>query len=237
MRIIAAVLVLLASLPALAQSQYASGSGAYVALEVLSFNRSGLQHADATVGARLAGGVDAGLRLGYEGAGSGYGRAFSGGPVLGLSRPIGRGLEGRVEGAVRYATLDGRSATIDPAPGGDTSFHLKTVTEDVTATVSRTFRIAGSVRIRPAFGVYATAIQTLDSDVNAGAGTPADRAGLHLHLPVSFRLLGADVVWAPTVFRLTLVPGARLQGVNDEGYYEALAGREAFAGSGLRVNF
>ncbi len=237
MRLLAAALVLLASVPALAQSQYSADRGAYVALEILASAAAGSSRQTRTVGARLAGGVDVGLRLGFEGSGSGYGRAFSGGPVAGMSRPLGNGLEGRVEGALRYSTLSGSAPTDNPSPGLRTVFNLKTVTEDITATVSRPFRIAGSVRIRPAFGVYATAIQTLDSDVNAHAGTPTGRAGLHLHLPVSFRLLGADVVWAPAVLRLTLVPHARLQGVNDEGYYESLAGMAAFAGSGLRVNF
>ena len=237
MRLAAAAFTLLMAVPALAQSQYATGRGAYLALETLSFARGGLQQLDGTVGARLAGGVDVGVRLGHESAGSGYGPAFSIGPVAGISRPLGNGLEGRIEGAIRYSTLSGNSPTIDPAPGSSTLYNLKTITEDVTATVSRSVRIVGSVRIRPAVGVYATAIQTPASNDLAQAGTPTGRAGLHLHIPVSFRLLGADVAWAPAVFRLTIVPNARLQGVNDQGYYEQVAGMEAFGGTGLRVNF
>lgn len=239
MRPLVAALALLASAPALAQSQYADGRGAYVALETFDIGAGRLQKADATVGVRLAGGADAGLRVGYTAVGAGEGRSFSGGPTAGISRPLGKGFVGRVEGALRYVSIDGVSAGVEPVPGAGASFQSKTMTEDITATVSRPVRVVGSVRIRPAIGVYATAIQTLDADQRfegvGGIGAPAGRAGLHLHVPVSFRVFGADAVWAPAVFRLALVPNARLEGVNDT-FYDRLAGTDAFAGSGFRLN-
>lgn len=219
-------LAALVSSGASAQTQYADSSGGFVALHQLSFGSGGTRSVDATVGRRLGGGFDAGLRLGYSDYGVGSG--ISGGPVVGITRPVGRGFVGRIEGAVRYAS----SSTVirSSSPFGGEPYALRSLSEDVTATIARPVRIVGSLRLRPTLGLYASAGQRLTLEAPErfqGSPTARSAGGVHIELPLTFRLFGQDAAFS-AVGRVRLV-GDPLNGPTSV--------EPAYAGGGLRLNF
>ena len=222
-------LAALLSSPSAAQSQYADSTGGYLALHELGFGSGGARGIDGTLGRRLRGGLDVGLRLGYSSYGTGS--DVSGGPVVGITRPVGRGFVGRVEGALHYASWSATFTSLQDAPEGEVlAFAQRSLAEDVTATLARPVRLVGSLRLRPTLGVYATAAQrltyTAPERFRNADGTRA-AAGLHIEIPLTFRLFGQDASVA-AVGRLPIV-GDRL---NDLQRVEP-----ACAGGGLRMNF
>lgn len=224
MRLLVAALILLASVPALAQSQYASGPGAFVNLYSLGYSSTGRPWARGTVGYRLSDHADVGLWVGYK-AGE-WGRNVSVGPTVGLTQQIGRDWSARLEASARYG-----SVRLDGEPYGRESgmtTSSTTVSEDLTATVGRPLPLPGSFQMRPTIGVYATGRQALSLDA-ALERTPTvqeyAQVGLHLELPITFRILGTESA-VTTAVRIGLAG----EGTTTPGEYGA------YSGMGLRVN-
>lgn len=224
MRTLVTVLVLWASAPALAQSQYARGAGVFVNLQDVGYSSTGRPWASGTLGYRLSDHADVGLWVGYK-TGE-WGSRASAGPTVGLTQPIGRDWSARLEGSGRYesARLDGQR--YDGTGGADV--RLASVSEDVTATVGRPLPLPGSFQMRPTAGVYATARQGLGRDA-AFERVPSvqeyAQVGLHLELPITFRMLGTESA-VTTAVRIGLAG----EGTTTPGEYGA------YSGMGLRVN-
>ena len=228
-RLLACTLVALTALPALAQSNHADSSGVFVAVQRLSvgaavsfFSERGV---DATLGYRFGNGVDAGLRVARR---SGFAATtVSVAPTAGVTRLLGRGAAARVEGTVRGSRSVVSSDVFVDGNGTATfgDVRLRSIEVDLTATLSQTVRLGGSMRLRPTAGVFGRTVSTQFDLEALASGTSAD-AGVHLSLPLSFRLFGADVTVAPTV-RLVATDGFRVEP----------ASASAFAGGGLRLNF
>ena len=223
MKLLLALAVLFTT-PALAQTQYADSSGVYVGLSQFA--------SEGTVGYRFGSGLDAGVRARYFGRETS--RRVSGGPVVGLSRPLGSGFVGRVEGAVLYEYGSGFGRTV--FSGGTAQnlspYRFERLTEDVTATVSRSLGVVGSLRIRPTLGVYANRTQQLADDYPERIGvvdTSGGSAGVHVEFPLTFRVFGLDVAY---------VAAGRIA-VAGRGAYGGLDldAMRPYAGSGLRLNF
>lgn len=220
----AVALVALSVGSAVAQTQYADSSGAYVAVGALgAANSSGGVSGtgvDATVGYRFTSGADAGLRLGRVSAFGGTTNRI--GPTAGISRSLGSGVIGRLEASTLF------SETHYPlsSEGIDYSIRSWEIGGDVTATVSRPVRVVGSVRLRPTLGVYAAAARR-GMDINGPgqfAGDTSPRSsGLHVEVPLSFRLFGQEAAISQAL-RFPMTGGfAVTNGV--------------YAGGGVRLNF
>lgn len=232
-------LAALVSAPALAQTQYADSSGGFVVLHSLSFGQSGasVQRAiDAGVGYRFASGVDASLRVARRS--SGFGSATALGPTVGMTRPLGAGFTGRLEGSVLASrTSASYRGYGDVVSGQPVDVQVRSLRADLTASVSRPVRLVGSLRLHPTLGVFArTGTERVTFD-----GEPADRAepfpeartGLHVALPLSFRLFGQTAsVEAAT--RFAVGHGFQFE-VPGDGSFSPGGG--AYAGGGLRLNF
>lgn len=211
---------LLAS-PALSQTHLADSTGGYVALHELAFGsaaRSALLDLDGTVGWRFASGFDVGVRVGYE---QRLGTDVLVAPTLGYSRPLGGGSFGRIEGAVFYGERDWIRSSPE---AGAVTYGDRRVGGDLTATVSRPVRLLGSVRLHPTLGGYAAVDHRFDTaypeDMRpVGAGSDV---GVHMGLPLSFRLFGQDVAVSPYA-RLSLLDG--------------VLSAPTYGGGGLRLNF
>ena len=228
MRLVSA-LALAATLatPALAQTQYADSSGGYVALNSVSFGGQDVLGLNATIGYRFSAGADVGFQLGREKYGSS--ESFVAGPTAGFSRRIGSGWTGRVEGSVQYITLNGSTRIYsEEAPGGASDvYRIRDLREDVTVTASRPLRLAGSFSIRPTLGLFATGRQGLTADYSGTAGrSDSYAAGVHLELPLTFKVFGRDAAWV-TARRFAVAGSNALLGSDRRGY----------AGGGLRLNF
>ncbi|HEX8299558.1 MAG TPA: hypothetical protein VF594_10410 [Rubricoccaceae bacterium] len=214
---------------ALAQTQYADSSGGYVALNGIAFNSDIVLGLDATAGYRFSTGADVGFRLGREKYGTS--EAFITGPTAGFARPIGSGWTGRVEGSVQYTTSNGSFVTYpEEAPEGvPSSYRFRDVREDITVTVSRPLRLAGSFRLRPTIGLFAAGRQGLTASyTGAGFAGRSDSyaTGVHLEIPLTFRVFGQDAAWV-TTGRFALTGRDNRGGLSDRSY----------AGGGLRLNF
>ena len=216
---------LIAATPALAQTQYADSSGTF-----LAFNGLGLQpgiEIDATAGQRLGRGFDAGFRVGYRQYESAFSDqyGFTAGPVVGLTKALGSGFSGRVEGAFLHTSYRGDFST--RSNFSSERFARQALVQDLTATISHPVRVVGSLRLRPTVGLYATATQSLSVERPAQYGSlsrgPWLQEGVHLELPLTFRLFGQDAAIAP-VFRINLG-------------YDNLGTSAPYSGGGLRLNF
>ena len=245
MRCLALATLLALALPASAQTDLADGAGGYVAIQELSFGSGGGYlgvSGDVTLGWRRASGLDYGLRVGGgkdESFGSGSVERWSGfsaGPALGYTRALGRSLLGRVEGAALYRTssysASGEADVYDADPnvigtaGGQTA-ESRSLAGSVTAAVSRPVRLVGSVRLHPTLGGFASASAPLhyeNSSHPAFAPSAEAVAGVHVGLPLSFRLFGQDVAVVSHA-RIALAGGARWDRTG------------TYAGGGLRLNF
>ena len=231
----AALVAALSSAPS-AQTQFADSAGVYVSLHDIR-----LHGAEASVGYRTAGGFDYGVR--YRRFTQDYGstgvrlssvegelssvRNFRVGPELGYTRRLSDRVVGRISASVLYSS--GQTTFVDsPEPDVTRSraFTSESLASNLTATVGRRVPVVGSFQIQPTAGLFVETHRTLRFDLplsNRETFPQSDAAaGLHLELPISFRLLGQDV----TLASYGQVP---------------LVGRDFFsrtyAGGGLRVNF
>ena len=217
-----ALLGLLAALPASAQSQFADSAGTYVAVDgfPVAYGGSGLGLRLGTsveVGRRFGNGFDAGLTGSYVASGTRT-TEWSVGVTGGVARPAPFGTVARLQATATYGATaydyDGRS------------FDRSGLGGDVSATLSRSIPIAGSVRIQPTVGVFATVGQTLAFD-GTGVSDPLPEAftrmGLQVELPITFRLFGADAAF---------VPGVRI-GLSDGRYFDT----GGVSGAAFRLNF
>ena len=96
--------------------------------------------------------------------------------------------------------------------------------------MSRPVRLLGSVRVHPTLGGYVAARTYLQYEDSVYPNfSPPDRAGvgLHLGLPLSFRLFGQDVAVASYAQVPVQVPVT--------GEFRGLSG--PYGGGGLRLNF
>lgn len=244
MRRLALVLAAAFALPASAQTHLADSTGGYVGIQSLSFGSGGKYlgvSGDVVLGWRRADGLDFGLRVGGDGDDFWAGQVrtmqseFRIGPAVGYTRPLGRGLLGRVEGAALYETFDYRASgevlVYNPDLDGPETVSERTVgshrlSGSVTAALARPVRLVGSVRLHPTLGGYVAADGFARYSDSAYPSTdPSARvgAGVHLGLPLSFRLFGQDVAVA-SYARIPLTQGFR--GVTGP-----------HAGGGLRLNF
>lgn len=211
MRLVLAALVLLASVPALAQSQYADSAGVFVSLNQFQINSGGLRELDGTVGYRFASGTDLGIRVGHYG-GFNYDETQLG-LLAGITRRIGTGSSGRLEGAVQYGSSGGtrqRFMTPGDAPN-EYDYRLRSVSADLSAMIGQRIPLGGSLALRPAVGGYATARRFVSREYPEGTlqvERTAASGGVQFELPLTFRLLGADAAFVPFYGRFVLT-GAR----------------------------
>lgn len=141
-----------------------------------------------------------------------------------MARVEASALASRTTGQTRVFWGDG-TVSDDAYP-----LHRSALSGDMTASVSRPIRLIGSVRLRPTLSVYGWAAirrESIDGPRAIGySGVPASNVGLHVELPLSFRLFGRDVSVAPAV-RFPFGSRFRFEPPSDGAY----------AGGGLRLNF
>lgn len=87
---------------------------------------------------------------------------FNTGPVAGLTRMLGAGFAGRIQGTVLYVST-GRDFN-------SMHFSRRLLTQDLVVAASRQIRLVGSLGFQPAVGIYATTAQQLSADISARAG-------------------------------------------------------------------
>ena len=223
--------------PALAQTQYADSSGGFVVLHGLAFGTSSYtRFIDASVGYRFTSGLDASLRVASRGS---LGSTTALGPTVGITRPLGAGFMARVEGSVLASQSSGY---VHFSADGSTSelpvrVQHRALRTDVTATVMHSVRLLGSLRMHPTLGLYVrTGTERVTFD-----GTPADRdapfdearAGMHVALPLSFRLFG-QTASVEAAMRFSPHHGFSFEVPGDATFSP---GGGAYAGGGLRLNF
>ncbi len=226
MRLLAAALAVLASVPALAQTQYADSSGGFASLNEITLSGDGLQGLDGTVGYRFSNGTDLGLRIGYASGFNYDGTRL--GVITGVTRSVGAGFTGRLEGTVEYLTTGGVRSTFSDAGVFQNAFdyRFRSVREDVSATVGRRVPLLRSLALMPSVGGYAVARQLVSAEYPAGTfqvDGSTIAAGVQGELPLTFRLFGKDAAIA--VFNRFGLTGARTLGTDIP------------SGGRLRVNF
>ena len=234
-------LALASAAPLAAQTQLADGAGAYVGLHSLSFGSELQFGVDATVGRRYQSGLDVGLRAGTRRYGRGSYRTVQVSPSLGYTGSLGGGTLGRVQARADYASASRTIQSIGTTPSGEVKASsdrssARLAGLDLSASVSRPVRLAGSLRVHPTVGGYATAVRAFDVRPFAdgalrnglNGSETAYGLGVELALPVSFRLFGADAA---------VVPTARLQLAGDALRLQQAAGLEPAGGLGFRLNF
>lgn len=218
--------------PAAAQSDYTDEEGAY-----LSFDEFSLRWADGLAGAEVSGqagwrfgnGFDVGLKAEYGAYGYGQSTYDASGWSIGATagyayRPSPRTVA-RVAGEVTYGRsgqTPGEVVVQDPL-----SYRITWLGAGAQATLGRDVPLVGSVGVRPTVGAHAAARQSLvrevqGFDLSPGSDQVRIGVGLHLEMPVTFRLFGTDAA---------LVPGYRLP-LGGTGL-----GVESGPSLGLRVNF
>ncbi|WP_420456473.1 hypothetical protein [Rubrivirga sp.] len=239
MRCLALAAALALALPVSAQTDLADGSGGYAAIQSLSVGSIGALdvEGDLSIGWRQANGLDYGVRVGVD-----RGQAFSGqneawvGPTAGYTRTLGRGVLGRVEGAALYQTYDYTTYDEVSVLGDDglvgvvrgRTVARQSVAANVTATVARPVRLVGSVRLHPTLGGFVAAdapFRFEDSAYPDQSASARAAAGVHVGVPVSFRLFGQDVAVSSAI-QVSLTDGRLFRGFTGP-----------YAGSGLRLNF
>lgn len=233
------VFATLLTAPAFAQTQYADSSGGFIALYGLTLGQSGgvnQRAVDAAIGYRFASGTDASLRAVRR---IGFSTTTALGTTVGTTRPIGAGFSARLEGSVLASQTTGttRSAADGTLLDAPIPVRIRALRGDVTASVSRPLRLVGSLRLHPTLGLYVrtgTERVTLD-------GEPADRfvpfaesrAGVHVALPLSFRLFG-QTASVEAAMRFAPSHGFSFEVPGDASFSP---GGGAYAGGGLRMNF
>ena len=179
-------------------------------------------------------GLDAGRRVGV-GLDVGF-RAVAGdvtfgdagvyvaaGPSVGLTRRFRGGVEAdaRLLGLASFADVGGAGSA-----GG---FGLRTVHGTAQATLSRPFRLVGSLRLVPTAGAYGTVCATRGLDAGR-PGAECAEAGALVGADLRFRLLGADV-------SLPIVVPVPVVGNTEAGQVGAFNVVSAPITGGLRVRF
>ena len=217
---LAALLGFVLALPAAAQSQFADSAGTYLSVDgpAVGWGGSGVGLVLGTqveVGRRFGNGLDAGLTGSYVAYGE-RARFWSVGVTGGLTRPAPAGTVARLQAAAAYG---GRAYDSDALAYSQTGASV-----DLSATLGRSIPVAGSVRVRPTVGVFATAGQPISFAVDRpqfaedGFRTFVT-TGLQVELPVTFRLFGADAAFVPAVrFGLTGGPSPGFGGVPGGGF-------------------
>ena len=209
------------SAPALAQSQYAAGRGAFVSIASVGYSSTDRPWGEGSVGYRFSDRIDASLHAGYK-TGE-FRSSWAVGPTLGLTQPLGNDWVVRTEASVQLAS-DSR----DRAQDGVTSV-IASAAQDLTVTAGRRLPLTGSLWMRPSVGLYGTARQ------RTGGNAPADafselaeyaQAGVHVEFPVAFRVFSTDAA-------VTLAQRWRVAG--EPGFTEPGEG-SAYTGVGLRAN-
>ena len=222
-RSLPALLAFALALPAAAQSQYADSAGTYVSVGgfPISYGGSGLGLQLGTsveVGRRFGNGFDAGLTGSLVTYGT-RATSWSVGAAAGLSRPAPLGTVARLQAAASYGGLSYDYTGLQ--------LRSTSVRGDVSATVGRSVPLVGTLRLRPAVGVYGAVSQRLSldnpSDLRAGAATRVD-GGVQVEVPLTFRLFGKDAA---------VIGRYRVSGWGDVGLY----GEGNYPGGGFRLNF
>ncbi|HEX8386215.1 MAG TPA: hypothetical protein VF576_08530 [Rubricoccaceae bacterium] len=229
--------------PSAAQTNYADSTGYFVSVRDFSVLAEDRYALDAVVGRRLSPALDVGVRVQHAQRGDLFGPysvRTSVGLGGGLTRPLGRGVSGRVEAAALYTRRRSTSFWVEPGgtQGTDVTLVDHDLAGDVVATVSRGFRLVGSVRARPTAGVYGDAEVYLDRTqtpasvpgffTGSRSVRPYLEGGLHAELPVTFRVFGQEAA---------VVPYTRLRLADSFGAVGSGRGRSsAYAGGGFRLN-
>ena len=170
----------------------------------------------ADLGARIGRDTDLGLRVSAGDLSFGEAGAFlTVGPTAGYTRGLGAGLEldARVLGAVTFADLG--------AGLGRDGFALQAARGTAQLTLSKPFRLVGSLELAPTVGAYGTACAYDSVSPTGGCAEAGALAGADLR----FRLFGADVSM-PLVFPIRLLgehPASRL-GVFHESSIPSVGG-------------
>ena len=229
-RLLAAALLAALALPAAAQTHLADSSGVYIGLTPVYDNLTGVSGASASVGYRQANGLDYGFGIQFQGRkseyqSSSYG-AISAGATLGYTQELGRDLRLRLESAAGYQSQRFEQFSLD---GSRQEIVPSNAFLDVSASVSRSVPLAGSLRLHPSLGLYAHGSIALDDANRSFAGSdPLNIGGIdtgvQVSIPLSFRLFGTDVA-VPFSARYSF-----------QGPRAALA-PEWTPSMGLRVNF
>lgn len=197
-RLALATLVALA-FPVSAQTTFSDTAGVYVALHGVRIGTGANPYLgsviDATVGYRFNAHADAGLRVRMQ-----RGLGYAVGPTGGVTQPLPGGLRLRLDAGADYASSE--MTRFNREIGDFDRLAAQTLTTDASATVSRPLRLVGTVRVAPGLGVYGTAGRYLAYDGYEGFPTPRTAftsAGVQIEMPLSFRLLGRSVAFAPGV--------------------------------------
>ena len=230
MRLSLAALALVAlAAPSSAQTQYADSAGVYVALhDVSAFGAQG------SVGYRASNGFDVGIQYArYSQDFERDGRRtvseigtlssitlFRIGPEVGYTRKLSDRVTGRVSASVLYGSS---RVQVSASPTGAGGYNSKGLSSNLTATVARQVPVIGSFQIQPTAGVFVETSRVLER-LSTSETSPQSQAaaGLHLALPLSLRVLGQDVTFAPY---------AQIPLVGPTFY------NRTYAGGGLRLNF
>lgn len=191
------LIVCLAAPSALAQSWLADGSGAYLALEQADVRGAdGRTAVTFAAGWRSASGVDAGVHLDTErarGLVSSTRVGLDAGRTWGLSRWAGA----RLSASAGYAWR-----TVEDGPFVPSAYSVDGAAGDLQATVFARVGLGASARVQPTTGVFVRGHALGEAGRTAGPGPLEDlrdAGGVVVGLPVSVRVLGADLALAPVV--------------------------------------
>ena len=202
-------LVALLSLPVAAQTHLADSSGVYLGLGAGYHSSSVGFGTVASFGYRQANGLDYGIgvRLDHRPPSaqvSGY-QSTSLGATLGYTRALGKGVRLRMESAASFRAVTYDRTQLDQS----LDYAGSAIGLDVSASISRPFRLVGSFRVDPTLGVYANGTQALTESAygfGVQSATPTLTGldgGVQVGLPLSFRALGADMT-VPLTARFSL---------------------------------
>lgn len=204
LRLLALAALAAVALPAASQPVLPDSAAVYVSprLGVVHQSSQGTAFTvGADLGARIRRDTDLGLRISAGDLSTGEAGAFlTVGPMAGYSREIGAGVEldARVLGALTFADL---------AEGvGNDGFSLQSARGTAQLTLSKPYRLLGSLHLAPTVGAYGTACAY---DAVTPSGTCAE-AGALVGADLRFRLFGADVSM-PIVLPIRMTGGTPAQ--------------------------
>ena len=227
MRFLVAAVLLAASPIAAAQPALTDSSDTYVTpiFGIASFGSVGTSYlVGLDAGRRLPSGLDVGFRaLGGDVTYGEAGSYLEVGPQVGLTRRLPAGLEADVR-AVATASF----ADLGPSTQAE-GFGLRVVRGAAQTTLSRPFRLVGSLKLAPTVGAYGTACATVGFE-SLRQNAQCAEAGAIVGLDVRFRVLGADV-------SLPVVVGLPLIGNDHAGRLGTFGVPSAPITGGLRVQF
>ena len=183
------------TLPALAQSPLADSSGAYLGFSSGYSQSRGLIGPAIAAGYRQRNGLEYGIgfELDRTAASPSVSYTMAGyGASLGYTADVGLGAEVKAEALGYYRTVAYRSELGEGAYLDGSALGV-----DVSSSIRRPFRIAGSLHISPSLGVFANTSEGVGVE-SSGSLESLDfsgtNAGIQLGADLSFRLFGADVI-------------------------------------------